>query len=248
MPVRERRLLIRVGLFLAVAAGLLLFGVWKNTSLIARNWGLLAALILLAALVFLYLGFERRAVSAREIGVTAVLGAVAAAGRVAFAAIPGMQPATFVVIIAGFVFGPRTGFMVGATAAVISNFFLGQGPWTPCQMFAWGLAGITAGWLGILKPRVGRTEMVLFSFAWGYLFGWIMNLWFWAAFVRPLNWPSFLTTCAASFPFDTLHAAGNVIFTLLLGKTFYRMLMRFKRRMTVSVLPAPAAVPKDSDV
>lgn len=235
MPVSERSSSIRLALFLATVA-LLALCAWKGGSLVTANWGLFSALILAVALVFFYLRFEGSAASSREIGIIAVLAVVAAIARLVFAAIPNIQATTFVVIVSGFVFGPRAGFMVGSTAALISNFFLGQGPWTPCQMFAWGLAGVTSGWLAALKPRLGSPGMVLFSFVWGYLFGWLMNLWFWAAFVRPLNRESFLVTYAASFPFDTFHALSNAGFYLFFGPRVIKVLSRFQKKLSFTFL------------
>jgi len=58
-----------------------------------------------------------------------------------------------------------------------------------------------------------------------------MNIWHWLGFVYPLNLKTFLATYAASFPFDTLHAVGNVAFALIFGKSFYLILMRFKKRL-----------------
>ena len=72
----------------------------------------------------------------------ATLAAVAAAGRVLFAAVPGVQPVTVIVVAAGAALGARAGFATGALAALASNFFLGQGPWTPWQMLGWGACGL----------------------------------------------------------------------------------------------------------
>lgn len=77
-------------------------------------------------------------IRAREIVMIAVLATIAAVSRVPFAPLPSVQPTSFVVIVAALVLGPEAGFMIGSTAALVSNFFLGQGPWTPWQMFCWG--------------------------------------------------------------------------------------------------------------
>ncbi|KYH32916.1 hypothetical protein MOMUL_06940 [Moorella mulderi DSM 14980] len=217
--------------------GLLLASIKINALLLGQGWGLLAPVIIIMALVLLYWGFEQGRVSSREVAVIAMLGTIAAVGRVPFAALPNIQPATFMVIISGFVFGPRAGFMAGSTAALVSNFFLGQGPWTPWQMFAWGLAGTSAGVMGIIFPRAGKKVMTVFSFLWGYLFGCIMNLWTWTGFVHPLNWQSFVATYAASFWFDTFHATGNAAFYLLFGPSFVKILQRFRRKLEVTLLP-----------
>ncbi|WP_246187368.1 ECF transporter S component [Neomoorella glycerini] len=222
--------------WLAILA-LLLASIKLKVLLLGQGWGLLASAIIILALLLLYWGFEQGRVSSREVAVVAMLGTLAAVGRVPFAALPSIQPVTFLVINSGFVFGPGAGFMVGSTAALVSNFFLGQGPWTPWQMFAWGLAGSSAGVVKILFPRAGKKFMTVFSFLWGYFFGWIMNLWFWTAFVHPLNWQSFAAAYAASFWFDTFHALGNAAFYLLFGPGFVKILERFRRKLEVTLLP-----------
>ncbi len=83
--------------------------------------------------------------------IISMLSAIGAIGRVPFAAIPSVQPTSFVIIMSGLSFGGNTGFMVGSTAALVSNMLLGQGPWTPWQMFAWGMMGFTAPYLRILN-------------------------------------------------------------------------------------------------
>ncbi|BCV21624.1 ECF transporter S component [Moorella sp. Hama-1] len=225
-------------LALALILGLLLASVKFNALLWGQGWGLLASVIIIMALGLLYWGFEQGRVSTREVAVIAMLGTIAAVGRVPFAGLPNIQPTTFMVIISGFVFGSRAGFMVGSTAALVSNFFLGQGPWTPWQMFAWGLAGTTAGAMKFILPHAGVKAMTAFSFLWGYLFGWIMNLWFWTAFIHPLNWQSFIAAYAASFWFDTLHALGNAAFYLFFGPSFVKILQRYRRKLAVTLLPA----------
>ncbi|MCK9906381.1 ECF transporter S component, partial [Frankia sp. Cpl3] len=117
----------------------------------------------------------------------ATLGALAALARVPFASIPNVQPTTFLVMLSGYVFGMRVGFLVGGIAALFSNVFLGQGPWTLWQMLAWGLSGASAGLLRRLLERQKNGQLLattgkkwLFSVVcmlWGFLFGWIMNLW-----------------------------------------------------------------------
>lgn len=224
---------------LLLVAGLLA-GSTRGSSLLARQgWGIVSVEIMIVFLALAYWGFEQHRVSPREVAMTATLGAVAAAGRVLFAPLPNVQPTTFMVIVSGFVFGPRAGFMVGSTAALVSNFFLGQGPWTPWQMIAWGLAGASAGIMSAVFPRLATPGMVGFSFLWGYLFGWLMNLWFWTAFVSPPNWPSFAAICAASFWFDTLHAVSNAALYLLLGPGLVRILRRFRRKLEIVRVSSP---------
>ncbi|MEW6181736.1 MAG: ECF transporter S component [Bacillota bacterium] len=205
-----------------------------------RNWGLPAFGMVAAALLLMFWAFEEKRVSSREIAVIAVLSTLAAVSRIPFAFLPNLQPVTFIVVLSGYVFGARAGIMVGITAALVSNFFLGQGPWTPWQMFAWGTAGATAGFLRF-PPRFDRGGRVVCLFLWGYLFGWIMNLWFWTGFIRPLNWQTFLATYLVSAWLDTFHAAGNVVFYLVFGERFTKILLRFRKKLRVESPAFPAA-------
>lgn len=221
---RILRRLLAVALLLLVLlgmAGVAPFSRWSLNSL-------LLAMILVA---LLFVRFEEGDYGAREVAVVGALAAVGAAGRVFFAAVPGVQPATFIAILAGYVLGSEPGFLVGALIALLSNVFLGHGPWTPWQMLAWGMAGFSGILLQVFRRERGLLiAAAVLSISWGFLFGWIMNLWFWASFVYPLTWSSFLAACAASFWFDLLHAAGNLAFVLALWRPMAEMLRRYRER------------------
>lgn len=197
------------------------------------NWSLLTLAVALLGLHGFFLRFEDRKPSSKEIALLAILSALAALVRLPFAAIPSVQPTTFLVIISGFVFGPGAGFMVGALAALISDFFLGMGPWVPWQMVAWGLAGAAAGFLGRWQKNFSRFLLVLFAAAWGYLYGVIMNTWHWLTFVYPLTWQTFAATYAVAFWFDTFHSIGNGIFMWFMGRDLIKVLERFNKRLLV---------------
>ena len=86
--------------------------------------------------------YERTRPDARILALVATLAALAALGRVAFAALPNVKPTTDIVLIAGYALGGAPGFVVGAVTGLVSNFFFGQGPWTVWQMAAWGVTGL----------------------------------------------------------------------------------------------------------
>lgn len=196
------------------------------------NWGILSGIILFLSLGLFFSVFEREKKTAKEISLIATLATLAAVSRVPFAVIMSVQPTTFIVMISGYVLGPHIGFIIGATAALVSNIFLGQGPWTPWQMMAWGFAGFSTGIVGLKIEKFRLSSFIIMAFLWGYLFGWIMNLWHWIGFVYPLNLKTFIATYIASFPFDTLHAVGNALFTILFGETIYKVLARYKKKIT----------------
>ncbi len=194
---------------------------------------LLTIFALLATGIFFYY-FEKSRFSSKEISIIVVLAAIASLGRIPFVVIPSAQPTTFMVIVSGFVFGSTAGFLVGIVATVVSNIFLGQGPWTIFQMLAWGMCGISAGLLGKFCPKANKFIFIIFGIIWGYLFGWIMNLWYWYSFVYPLTFKSWILVNITSFWFDTIHAITNCLFLLIMGSEFIQILNRFKRKLHFS--------------
>lgn len=174
-----------------------------------------------------FIRFEKRELKAEEMVLVSMLAAIAAIGRVPFAAIPGVQPTSFVIIISALVLGGEVGFMVGCTGALVSNIFLGQGPWTPCQMFCWGMMGFIAGLLRntkFMKSIVGRC---IFGAICGFVFGWIMNLWQ-LLYLDPniLSWKVFIAYCITSFKFDLNHAISNIVFLSLFSSRWLKLLNR----------------------
>ena len=101
-------------------------------------WFASAAASVLCCIPF-FLSFEKRAPSAGELVLIAVMTAFSAAGRFIFAPVPFFKPVSAIVALAARHLGPQVGFMIGALSAVISNIWFGQGPWTPFQMLCWGL-------------------------------------------------------------------------------------------------------------
>lgn len=192
-------------------------------------------LVLLSMIPFL-LRFERRERKARELMLIAVMAAVATVSRIPFATLlPGFTPVTFVVIVSGVVFGAEAGWMVGAATALVSNFFLGQGAWTPWQMFAWGMVGYTAGLFAHRSAwRRRRIPLALFGAAWGFLYGWIMNLtlaldqW-----VQTRSWEAVLGKYMTGLPFEFIHALANVFFILVFSKSWIALLERYRRKYGV---------------
>ena len=117
--------------------------------------------IIVLTIAAFFLHFESRKPQARELVILAVLCALAVASRAAFGFVPHFKPMLAIVMLTGIAFGPEAGFLCGAISGFASNFIFGQGPWTPWQMFAYGIGGMLAGLFalcGILKksPRAWR--------------------------------------------------------------------------------------------
>ena len=227
-----RRSYFFLALILVIAIAALVALLFPQTPIeIFSNWGLTATILVILAILAFFFEFEATAISSKEIALIAMLGTISAVSRVPFAVIPNVQPCTYIIICSGYVFGPVAGFMVGAVTALVSNFFLGQGPWTLYQMFAWGLAGVSAAYLR--RFELGKISLIIFGTIWGYLYGWIMNTWFWASFVFPLTFRTFLTYQLTSIWFDTFHALGNAVFLGFFGMKTIIILQRFKRRFSI---------------
>jgi energy-coupling factor transport system substrate-specific component len=171
--------------------------------------------------------------SAKEITLVATLAGAAAAGRVLFAAVPGVQPVTIVTLVAGAALGLRAGVGVGMLAAFASNFFLAQGPWTPYQMLGWGACGAVGALLATLLRR--RVALAIGGFVLGLAFSAFMDVWEWFAFF-PHDWASFTVVLGRGFPFDVAHAVGNVALALVAGPELRRLLERYGRRLHAEVV------------
>jgi hypothetical protein len=205
------------------------------------SWIVASFAVLGAALVIGFAWYERTHPSARVLALIATLAALAALGRVAFAPIPNVKPTTDIVLISGYVLGGAPGFAVGAIAALTSNVFFGQGPWTPWQMVAWG--GVGAG--GALLARVAGRELGRISltaacaFA-GLAYGAVMNFSLWVTFGGDHSAAKLAGYYVTSLPFDIAHAVGNALFCLAFGPVLVSALRRFRARFEVTWRPAPA--------
>ena len=195
--------------------------------------GALALLLLAAALLAAAAAWLDPSLGAsKTLALVATLAAAAAGGRVLFAAIPGVQPVTVITVAAGAALGARAGFGVGALAALASNFFLGQGPWTPWQMLAWGGCGVVGALAAPLVRR--RLPFALLCFVLGFAFSGLMDVWEWYSFY-PHTWAALTVQLGRGFWFDAAHAIGNVVIALVVGPELRRLLERYGRRLRTEV-------------
>ena len=199
-------------------------------------WSGLALLLVTVALLVAGVAWvESGPDSAKELALVATLAAVAAAGRVLFAAVPGVQPLTVTAVAAGAALGARSGAAVGAVGALVSNFFLGQGLWTPWQMLGWGACGAAGALLAPLVRR--RLAFAAACCVLGFAFSSLMDLWLWWSF-WPHTWPALATVFSAGVWFSAAHAVGNVVIALAAGPELRRLLERYGRRVRVEMASA----------
>lgn len=194
------------------------------------SWQLASFLIIGAVLVGGFAWYERSRPPSQVVALVAALAALAIAGRVAFAAIPNVKPTTDITIFAGYALGPAPGFAVGALAALVSNFWFGQGPWTPWQMAGWGMCGIFGAALALGGRRMGRIPLAIACGFAGIAYGALLNFSLMATYGGDLSLQRFLLLESRAVPFDAAHAIANVILALVAGPAMIRMLERFRRR------------------
>ena len=177
----------------------------------------------------LFYCFERKDNSSKEMTVLAVMIAISVAGRFIFAWLPGFKPITAITLITAIRLGKEAGFVVGSLSAVVSNFYFGQGPWTPFQMFAWGFIGFIAGLFA--KPlKKNKTALCFFGAVAGILYSLTMDIWttLWAD--GSFNMSRYIAALVTSLPVTVEYAVSNVIFLLLLSKPIGQKLERIKKK------------------
>ncbi|MBQ2615071.1 MAG: ATP-binding cassette domain-containing protein [Clostridia bacterium] len=197
-----------------------------------RKYYLISLLIILEIIIPFCMVFEARKPRARELIVISVLSALAVAGRAAFQILPHFNPVVALVIIAGVCFGGETGFLVGAVVGFVSNFFLGQGPWTPWQMFALGIVGFIAGILfrkGFLRKT--KASLCLFGFfATLLIYGGIMNPASVIMWQDKITWEMIGLAYVMGLPFDSIHALSTAFFLWFLSEPMIDKLERTKEK------------------
>jgi energy-coupling factor transport system substrate-specific component len=208
------------------------------------SWQLAASALLLGALAGGFSWYERARPDARVVALVATLAAFAALGRIAFAALPNVKPTTDIVLISGFALGAGPGFAVGALAGLTSNFFFGQGPWTPWQMAAWGATGLLgAGLAALTGRRVRRLELALVCAVVGFAFTTVQDVGDWVTY-SDHSATQLGVYVGKGIGFDAVHSVGCLLFALAFGPALVRSVSRFAARLSVTwELPGATLAP-----
>ncbi len=198
------------------------------------SWPLASFLLVGVVLALGWLAYERTRPSARMIAVVATLAAVTALGRDAFVAVPDVKPITALTLVVGYALGPLSGFSVGALGMLASNFVLGQGPYTPWQMAAWGLVGLGGAALGTLSGRrLNRVQLGLACALAAFGAKEVMNVYTWT--LGASHTPAaFLAAAGTALPFDLTDTVASFLFGLAFAPELARLLARLRARMDVS--------------
>ena len=225
----------RFWLSLAILVVLVPLAVWFF-SRFDRKYYLSGLTVIVLTMVAFFLHFESRKPQARELVILAVLCALAVGSRAAFAAVPHFKPMLAIVMLTGIAFGPEAGFLCGAISGFASNFIFGQGPWTPWQMFAYGIAGLLAGLLamwGVLKktPKGWKDVIVLAVF--GFLailviVGPLLDTSTFFTMATTYDTAAVLAVYAAGVPVNCIHGAAVALTMLLFGKPLLDRLRRIQ--------------------
>lgn len=218
-----------------------------------QDAGLLTILLVTLCLAIITLGTGEEQLDPK---MTAVLGVLAAVNAV-LRAVPGPAgfAAVFVLpVLCGYTYGASFGFLLGAVSLLVSALIgAGVGPWLPYQMLATGWVGMTAAWLPDMRrfPRVERIILGAWGLLWGFVFGALMNIWFWPYVVQSgqteMYWQqgiSLLETLkrfgvfyvATSLWWDIGRAGGNALLLWLLGPALLKLLRRFRQRFQFTII------------
>lgn len=229
---KKARIIISAVVISVLIPACLIFGVWLFKD---RKYNIISMLIAFLSCVPFFVRLERGKNGARELIVIAVMTAFSVLGRIIFMPLPGFKPVTAVTVISGITLGPEAGFLVGSLTAVVSDFFFGQGPWTPFQMFAWGILGFLSGILMYRKQKKSLVVVCVLGAAGGVLFSLIMDIWTTLSLDGVFNVSRYLTNVFAALPFMGIYSFSNIVFLLLLTKPFVSKLERIKVKYGIFV-------------
>ena len=202
---------------------------YLGAQLPGRSYYITGTLIIIELMIPFFMAFEGRKPQARELVVIAIMCAIAIAGRVAIP-IPNFKATFALIMLAGIAFGPEAGFMVGAITAFASNFFYGQGAYTPWQMFGYGAGGMLAGF-AFAKNRLPRKPWVMAVFGFFAVILWVGPLLDCShifLMITNINWASVAATFVSGFYVNVSQAICTVLVMLLFGKPLLEKLDRIK--------------------
>ena len=195
-----------------------------------KQTALLTAMVAMAALLPFFLRFENAGVKPRDIMPIVVMAALAVAFRILMTPVFYLTPVSAMVIIAGLGFGKRSGFMTGAMVAIVSNLFLSQGPWTPWQMYNWGLMGYTAGALAHKSWMQKRWQVCTFGAVMSLIYNVIMDTYSAFGYLSASNGGSVAAIYIAGLSYGATHILSTVIMLLLIYKPWMIKFQRIKAK------------------
>ena len=196
-----------------------------------RKYYISSLIMIMLSMVSFFLSFEKRKPQAREIVTLAVMCAIAVASRAAFVMVPHFKPMTGIIMITAMAFGAEAGFLTGAISGFVSNFLFGQGPWTPWQMFAYGIAGFLAGLLaekGWIRGDRKLSASVLGAVTVFCIVGPILDTSTLFTVTDEITKEFAAAIYLSGLPVNAVHAAATFVTVFLLGRPITEKLDRIK--------------------
>ncbi len=181
-------------------------------------------LVLMALLLFIS-GFDKRELGTRRLILVSVMTALSVLGRL----LPLIKPITALTILSAIYLGREAGFLVGALSAVLSNFVMGQGPWTPFQMLAWGLIGLFAG---IFAKPLKRSRVLLYSYGLfsGIAYSMLLDIWTTVWTYKEFTFTEYGAALMTAVPYTVLYAISNLIFLMVFARTIGDKMERIRKK------------------
>ncbi len=197
----------------------------------------ISILLVSGALVLVFRRLDRRNTGVRRLTLIAVMTSLSIVSRFVFAAFPAFKPMTSIVILTGVYLGPEAGLLCGCLTAFLSNFYFGQGPWTPFQMVALGLIGAVAALLfcgerRLPHPKLRLFFLCLYGLVSGVFYSFFLDTWTMLWTYGTITRGGYLAVLAAAVPYTILYSVSNIIFLLLLdipfGKRLGRLISKYR--------------------
>ena len=223
----SRGLLVAIAMIILIPTTLIV--AWKYFD---RSYYVTSLLTIVYCILPFFVMFEKRAPQARELVTIAVMSAIAVASRAAFIWLDHFKPMAAIIMITGVALGAEAGFLTGALAILVSNMIFGHGPWTPWQMFAFGMAGFLAGLFYRLKI-IDKSKMKLCIFGGVIILCIVGPLLDTATFfmgVGHLNMGNALAVYMSGIPVNAVHAAATVLTLYFFSRPLFEKLDRIKSK------------------
>ena len=188
-------------------------------------YALVSFLMVVLALILFLTGFEKRELGTRRMILVSVMTALSVIGRL----LPLIKPITALTVLSALYLGREAGFLVGALSAVLSNFIMGQGPWTPFQMFAWGIIGYIAGVFA--KPLLrSRALLYIYGLLSGVAYSMLLDIWTTVWTYERFTLPEYAAALSTAVPYTVLYALSNLLFLMLFAKPVGDKLSRNRKK------------------
>lgn len=224
LVIRSERIrkLLRIALPFAIMPSIVLL---LPLGIQSQYYALVSFLMVGLALLLFLTGFERREIGTRRMILVSVMTALSVIGRL----LPVFKPITALTVLSAMYLGAEAGFLVGALSAVLSNAIMGQGPWTPFQMLAWGLIGFFAG---ILEKPLRRLPLLLYVYGIlsGVAYSMLLDVWTTLWTYKEFTWGAYAAALTTALPMTCLYAVSNLLFLLILRKPIGDKLLRIRKK------------------